>query len=146
MEGMANCMILLRVCVTINGVWIGNWIYWTPTNRNYTLKFTTARTKSNQPASNGFQRRIFLSFRVHVLTGWRLSHNFLIKVKVTLPLAVYRQSVRLGASPLEAHDQRFSFQPNSCGNSPYVTSSLMRRWVYLLWICLALCKVYISHI
>jgi hypothetical protein len=44
------------------------------------------------------------------------------KVKVTLQLAVYRQSVRLGVKPLETHDQTF-FQLNSCGNSPYVTSS-----------------------
>jgi hypothetical protein len=28
-------------------------------------------------------------------------------VRVTLRLAVYRQSVRLGVRPLEAHDQRF---------------------------------------
>jgi hypothetical protein len=34
-------------------------------------------------------------------------------------------------------DQRF-FHLNSCGNSPYVTSSLARRWGCLLWICLAL--------
>jgi hypothetical protein len=30
-----------------------------------------------------------------------------VKVKVTLRLAVYRYSVRLGAKPLETHDQRF---------------------------------------
>jgi hypothetical protein len=30
-----------------------------------------------------------------------------VKVKVTLRLAVYRQSVRFGAKPLEDHDQRF---------------------------------------
>jgi hypothetical protein len=30
-----------------------------------------------------------------------------VKVKVTLRLTVYRQSVRLGVRPLEAHDQRF---------------------------------------
>jgi hypothetical protein len=29
-------------------------------------------------------------------------------VKFTFRLAVYRQSVRLGAKPLEAHDQSFS--------------------------------------
>jgi hypothetical protein len=46
-----------------------------------------------------------------------------VKVKVTLRLAVYRQSIHLGARPLETHDQRFLFQLNSCGNSPYVTSS-----------------------
>jgi hypothetical protein len=31
----------------------------------------------------------------------------LIKVRVTLRLAVYRQSVRLGVRPLQTHDQRF---------------------------------------
>jgi hypothetical protein len=31
----------------------------------------------------------------------------------------------------------FFFQPNTCCNSPYVTSSLTRRWVCLVWICLA---------
>jgi hypothetical protein len=30
-----------------------------------------------------------------------------VKVKVTLRLAVYRQSVRLGVKPLETHDQIF---------------------------------------
>jgi hypothetical protein len=33
--------------------------------------------------------------------------NVKIKVKVTLRLAVYRQSIRLGIKPLETHDQRF---------------------------------------
>jgi hypothetical protein len=31
----------------------------------------------------------------------------LVTVRVTLCLAVYRQSVRLGAKPLETHDQNF---------------------------------------
>jgi hypothetical protein len=35
---------------------------------------------------------------------------------------------------------------NHCGNSPYVTSSLTRRWVCLLWIFLAFSQVYISHL
>jgi hypothetical protein len=43
------------------------------------------------------------------------------RVRVTLRLAVYRQSVRLGAKPLETHGQ-ISFQLNACGNSPYVAS------------------------
>jgi hypothetical protein len=30
-----------------------------------------------------------------------------VRVRVTLRLAVYRQSVRLGAKPPEVHDQRF---------------------------------------
>jgi hypothetical protein len=48
------------------------------------------------------------------------------KVKVTLRLAVYRQSVSLSVKPLETHDQRFFPQLNTCGISPYVTSSLTR--------------------
>jgi hypothetical protein len=68
-----------------------------------------------------------------------------VKVKCTLLLAVYRQSVRVGARPLETHDQRFFFQLNSCGNSPYVTSYLTRRWGCLSRMCLAFRQVYISH-
>jgi hypothetical protein len=43
--------------VTIDAGWIGNWINWTLTDRNYsalanshTQQFTTARTKSSQSA------------------------------------------------------------------------------------------------
>jgi hypothetical protein len=52
-----------------------------------------------------------------------------VKLGVTLRLAVYRQSVRLSAQPLETHDQSFFFQLNPCGHSPYVTSSLTRSWM-----------------
>jgi hypothetical protein len=38
--------------------------------------------------------------------GFQLHSTAKVKVKVTLRLAVYRQSVRLGARPLETHDQR----------------------------------------
>jgi hypothetical protein len=68
-----------------------------------------------------------------------------VNVNVTLRLAVYRQSIRLGVKLLETHDQRF-FQLNSCGNSPYLTPSLARRWVSLLWSCLAFRQEYISLI
>jgi hypothetical protein len=40
-------------------------------------------------------------------------------MEVTLRLAVYRQSVRLGVKPLEDHDQSFFPQLNSCCNGPY---------------------------
>jgi hypothetical protein len=52
--------------------------------------------------------------------------NVRVRVRVTLRLAVYRQSVRLGDKPLENHDQHFFFQLNTCGYSPYVTPSLTR--------------------
>jgi hypothetical protein len=40
----------------------------------------------------------------------------------------------------------FFFWLNSCCNSPYVASSLTRRWVCLSQICLVFRRVYISHI
>jgi hypothetical protein len=49
------------------------------------------------------------------------------RVRVTLRLAVCRQSVRLGPKPFETHDQRFFyFQLNPCCHSPYIASSLTR--------------------
>jgi hypothetical protein len=48
------------------------------------------------------------------------------RVRVTLRLVVYRQSVCLGDKPLETHDQQFYFKLNPCGYGAYVTSSLMR--------------------
>jgi hypothetical protein len=79
---------------------------------------------------------------------WRYSNRppHKVKVRVTLRLAVYRKSVCLGVKPHETHDQRYFPELNPCAISPYVTSSLTRRWVCLLWICLAFRQVYISHI
>jgi hypothetical protein len=36
------------------------------------------------------------------------------------------------------------FQPNPCGYSPYITSSLIKSLVCLLWICLVFRQVYVS--
>jgi hypothetical protein len=47
----------------------------------------------------------------------------------------------LSSSPLRPTTRNFFPQLNPCGISPYVTSSLMRRWVCLLWICLAFRQV-----
>jgi hypothetical protein len=65
-----------------------------------------------------------------------------VSESVTLRLAVYRQSVRLGAKPLVAHDRGFFFflQLNPYGHGPCVTSSVARGWVCLLRICLAFVK------
>jgi hypothetical protein len=49
-----------------------------------------------------------------------------VRVRVTLRLVVYPQSLGLGVKPLETHDQRCFPQLNPCSNSPYVTSSLVR--------------------
>jgi hypothetical protein len=59
-----------------------------------------------------------------------------VRVRVTLRLAVYRQSV-LTTSPLRL-TTRFFFQLNTCCHSPYVTSSLTRGRVYRLQLLLVL--------
>jgi hypothetical protein len=65
-----------------------------------------------------------------------------VRVRVTLRLAVYHQSVRLGAKPLENHGQIF-FQLNTYDHSPYVTTSLTRGWVCRLQLLLALASALI---
>jgi hypothetical protein len=40
----------------------------------------------------------------------------------------------------------FFFQLSPCVHSPYATSSLTRRWICLLWICVDFRQVYISRI
>jgi hypothetical protein len=65
-----------------------------------------------------------------------------LRVTSTLRLMVYRQSVHLGDKPLETHNQHF-FQQNTCGYSPYVTSSLMKGWVCRLQLLLVLASAVI---
>jgi hypothetical protein len=64
------------------------------------------------------------------------------RVRVTLRLVVYRQSVHLDVNPLETHDQYF-FQLNTCHYNPYVTSSLTRGWVCRLQLLLVLASAVI---
>jgi hypothetical protein len=59
---------------------------------------------------------------------------------VTLSLAVYSQSVRLGAKPLEFTTRHLFWRLNRSGYNPYVTFSLTGRWICLLWTCLAFVK------
>jgi hypothetical protein len=65
-----------------------------------------------------------------------------VRVRVTLRLAVHRQSIHLGYKPLETHDQYF-FQLNTCFHSSYVISSLTRGWVCSLQLLLALASAVI---
>jgi hypothetical protein len=58
-------------------------------------------------------------------------------MRITVRLAIYRQSFRLGFNPLRLTTSIF-FQLNNCGHSPYVTSCLTRGWVCRLELLLAL--------
>jgi hypothetical protein len=64
-------------------------------------------------------------------------------VRITLRLAIYRQSVRHGDEHLETREQLFFFQVHPYGHSPYVTSSLTRGWVCRLQLLLALARAVI---
>jgi hypothetical protein len=66
-----------------------------------------------------------------------------VRVRITLQLAVYRKSVRLGAEPLETDGQKFFSQLNTCGHSPYITSFLTRGWDCHLQFLLPLASAFI---
>jgi hypothetical protein len=69
------------------------------------------------------------------------SHSF--RVRVTLRLEVYRQSVHLGDRPLRLTTSNFIFQLNTCGYNPNVTSSLTRGWVCCLQLLLVVASAVI---
>jgi hypothetical protein len=56
---------------------------------------------------------------------------FQTRVRVTLRLAVYRHSVRLGVKTFDIHDKNFRafLQLNPSAHSPYMTYYLTRRCV-----------------
>jgi predicted solute-binding protein len=63
---------------------------------------------------------------------------------VTLRLADYRQTVRLGDKALETHDHNnFVCQLTTCGYRPYVTSSLTKGWVCRLQLLMVLASAVI---
>jgi hypothetical protein len=67
-----------------------------------------------------------------ISTALLISFVLQFRVRVTLRLVVYRQSVRLGAEPLETNGQNFFSPLNTCGLSLYIISSLTRLCVYYL--------------
>jgi hypothetical protein len=102
---------------------------------------------SNRPSSDKIYRHTVIIPYVKGISeqfrriGNRLNIRTIFKTtvrfKVTLRLAVYRQSISLGAKPLQTHDQYF-LQLNLCGYSPYVTIFLTKGWVCCLQLLLAL--------
>jgi hypothetical protein len=73
---------------------------------------------------------------------WASTACYRVRDRVTLRLAIYRQSAHLGDKPLETHGQYF-LQLNTCGHSPYESSSLTRGWVCRLQLLLALASAVI---
>jgi hypothetical protein len=69
-----------------------------------------------------------------------------VRVRVTLRLAVTADQFILASSPLRPTTRDFFLQPNPCCHNPYVTSSLTRGWVCLLWIGLAFRQIYVSNL
>jgi hypothetical protein len=68
----------------------------------------------------------------------------IFRVRVTLRLAVYSQSV-LAPNP-SRFTTSFFFQVNPCGHIPYVTFSLTREWACLLGFASPLSSVRIAYI
>jgi hypothetical protein len=163
------------VCVTIDEVGIGEWVYWPLNTHRSELQVTTvlslisSRCKSQAHAKSSPACSVSISCshtaasnsgdssaspaqvlssqpRVQNSTGLtdpELDCRFSIKwvrARVTLRLAVYRQSVRLGPKPLETHDLHFFFNWTL---AVIVTSSLKRGWVYRLQLLLVLASAII---
>jgi hypothetical protein len=83
-----------------------------------------------------------------LLHHFRLSSKetpqFYFKVRVILRPAIHRQSVRLGDKPpLRLTTSNFIFRLNTCGYSPYVTSSLTKGRVCRLQLLLVLASAVI---
>jgi hypothetical protein len=76
--------------------------------------------------------------------GLASGRDSLIWERAASRLAVYRQSVRLGAEPLETHGQNIFFfsQLNTCGHSPYISSSVTWRLVFQLQLLLTLASAF----
>jgi hypothetical protein len=79
----------------------------------HTLQFTTTRTKPSQSLSgNVFQRRSFLSFRVHALTGRRLSPNSLNSRPVLLIPPRHGQHIKHRFQQFYCCDTQLSHGPH----------------------------------
>jgi hypothetical protein len=84
-----------------------------------------------------------LYFRQGRLPSHSIFSTVTVTVRITLQLVVCSQSVHLGDKPLEDHNRIFIFQLNTCGYSPYVTSSLRRGWMCRLQLLLGLASTVI---
>jgi hypothetical protein len=80
-----------------------------------------------------FDQDFFSVLDMYMFEKWGL-----LRVRVTLRVAVYRQSVRLGAKTLEAHNQSFFFQQPL--RSECLCNILSDGKMGVSWICFAFIK------
>jgi hypothetical protein len=151
--------------VTIDGVWIGIWVYWAfkHTSRDYSLQITVTHrlvfsvTVFTALLRNFFQRWTFLCFRSHILAGWRPSHTNLllfslpshdsrfrlysdwlvIKIELMLRPTVSRP-VYLGVKPPSGAQDQIFITVRHLRICWCGVSSLKRGWVCRLQLLLAL--------
>jgi hypothetical protein len=107
------------------------------TNQTYRTHIHVHFDGYAQSINLGSQKTPFLSNKHFPNAGNRF------RVRVTLRVAVYRQSVHLGAEPLETHGQNVFPQLKSCSHSPYITTFLTRGWVCYLQLLLVLASAFI---
>jgi hypothetical protein len=79
-----------------------------------------------------------LTLLVHVFVVWKLSPTDVTLGSIPRLVATPPPLLELRNSTAPSKTQSQSY---SCSNRPYVTSSVTRRWVCLLWICLACATV-----
>jgi hypothetical protein len=84
-----------------------------------------------------------ISQLVHTV-DFQLTTDYRVRIRVTLRLAVYRQSVRLSARPLQPHDHRFFFT-EPFPSYPFCDILPGERIGLSLMNKLGLCQVYVSH-
>jgi hypothetical protein len=124
----------LGVCVTQTSRRVSDW--WPDLSHTNTASYYTSQTTIWKTMSPLLQH---LRLRPQETP----STLFSVTVRVTLRLAVYRQSVRLGDKPYWDSLPVFVFQLNLCSRSSYITSSLMRGWVCHLQLPLSIASAVI---
>jgi hypothetical protein len=80
------------------------------------------------------------SHTFHTHSACRISQDWFTLVSQTLWLQLTANQFILSQSPMRFMTRWFFFATELCGHSPYVTSSLTRGWVCLLWIGFAFVK------
>jgi hypothetical protein len=141
---MSICVVLSPDGVTIDRIWISNRTYYTliqlvttfhtrssKSVTVFTSRCLVAASNSGFPncphssATSFSQQQLTKLNRSSPLTNW-----LRVRVRVTLRLSVYRQSVRLGANHFEDHNQRFiCLQLNHFGRCPLLRNGCCIRVV-----------------